>query len=127
MGMTFEQFIDNLKSAFNNANVDNVNNIVDNSTPDIPTAPLSVAPPDGGVSEGGAPDPSGTNDNGDMIRTMIHEELLNIVQNMNKPEPTPAIDPALQGVIPTIEPDNRSSEDVLTSRFLEARGIKQDN
>ena len=91
MGMTFEQFIDNLKSAFNNANVDNVYNIVDNSTPDTPTAPLSVAPSDGGVSEGGAPDPSATNDNGDMIRTMIHEELLNIVQNMNKTEPTPAM------------------------------------
>lgn len=121
--MTYEDFINQIKSAFNG----NVDNNVDNvENPQDQSDPLSDASTGNGA-DSSAPDAPGIGK--DEIESVVRSELLKILGDIKQPQTTPPVqpvqpDPGLSGVIPPQVPDERSSEDIISERLLSGMGIK---
>jgi len=114
--MTYEDFINQIKNAFN-GNVDNNVDNVENSK-EI-SDPLSDASTGQGV---GQPAPDKPELDKVDIETVVRSELLKIIGDL-KPEP-PKTDPTLSGVMIPQPEDNRTSEDIISERLLSGMGIK---
>lgn len=118
--MTYEDFINQIKSAFNGNVENNVDNVENSQTQSDSLSDAST----GNGADSSAPDAPGIGK--DEIESVVRSELLKILGDLKQPQTTQPIqpDPGLSGVIPPQVPDERSSEDIISERLLSGMGIK---